>query len=82
MVFETLNRLRWKGGLDEAEIVITDRGSPGDRKVVKGSQVSLIKRGYFYFIEDKSEIYIPNHRVLKIRVRGETLWKKAAKKGT
>ena len=76
MVFQTLNKLRWTGKLEKAEITFIDRGSPGDRMTIKGERITQIKRGYFYFKDDDSETHIPNHRVVEIRLRGETLWKR------
>lgn len=76
MVFETLNRLKWKGGLEDAEITFVSRGSPGDKRKVSGRDITQIKRGYFYFKDNGSETYIPNHRVLEIKRGKETLWKR------
>jgi len=76
MVFQTLNRLRWKGDLKKAKIVILSRGSPGDKKVIPGTRVKEIKRSHFYFKDNDRETFIPNHRVLEIRKEGKTIWKR------
>lgn len=82
MVFETLNKLKWTGKLGHAEIIFVSRGSPGDRRKISGKEITQLKRGYFYFKDKDSETYIPNHRVLEIRLKGETIWKRRSGKGT
>ncbi|NIO23150.1 MAG: DUF504 domain-containing protein [Candidatus Aenigmarchaeota archaeon] len=76
MVFQTLNRLKWKGDLEKAEIDILSRGSPEDRKTIPGNRVTNIKRSHFYFKDNDRETFIPNHRVLEIRKEGRTIWKR------
>ena len=76
MVFQTLNKLKWKGNLEKAEIVILSRGSPNDRKTIPGSRIIDIKRSYFYYRDNDHETFIPNHRVLEIREEGKTVWKR------
>jgi len=78
MVYETLNRLRWKGGLEDCEIIILHRGAPGDKKLIPGKSVTEVKKSYFYYrnCKDGRETYIPLHRVLEIRLKGKVLWKR------
>lgn len=82
MVFETLNRLKWRGNLKGAEITFISRGSPGDIRKIRGKDITQIKRGYFYFKDKDSETYIPNHRVIEIRKGNEILWARKRQKGT
>ena len=80
MVYRVLGRLLWRGGLERAEVVILHRGAPGDRKVIPGRQVTSVKRGYLLYRNDSGEeIIIPLHRVLEVRLNGETLWKRKEK---
>ena len=76
MVFQTLNKLKWTGRLEGCEIVILHRGAPDDKKVIKGSQLTEVKRGYFSFEAGGRETTIPNHRVLEIRLEGKPVWKR------
>jgi len=77
MVFEVLNRLKWKGGLEKCEIVIRHRGVPGDVMVVAGSSLTEIKRDHFMYMNDRSEeTFIPLHRILEVRLEGKVLWKR------
>ncbi len=81
MVFKTLNRLRWKGGLHAARVVILHRGAPGDRKVIPGSSITQVKKSHFYYKDGDRESFMPLHRVLEITVGGEALWKRSTRKG-
>jgi uncharacterized protein (UPF0248 family) len=81
MAFDTLNRLKWTGKLDRSEIVILHRGAPGDRRVIGGSKVTEVKRSHFCYEEGGRERFIPLHRVMEIRLDGETVWKRSTGKG-
>jgi uncharacterized protein (UPF0248 family) len=76
MVFQTLNRLKWSGRLKSCRIVILHRGAKDNKKVVEGSLVTEIKRSYFLYREKGRETFIPNRRVLEIRVNGRAVWKR------
>ncbi len=81
MVFETLNKLKWTGKLEKAEIVFVHRGAEGDKKIISGKNITDIKRSHFYYKDNEHETHIPNHRVLEIRMGGKVLWKKRTSKG-
>jgi len=76
MVFQTLNKLKWKGDLNKSDVVILSRGSPEDRKTISGRKIISIKRSHFYYKDNDRETFIPNHRVLEIRMEGRTIWKR------
>ena len=76
MVFQTLNKLKWTGKLDKAEIVILHRGVPNDRKTIPGSSITEVKKGYFSFEAGGRETTIPNHRIREIRLDDKTIWKR------
>ncbi len=78
MVYRTLGRLKWVGGLEDCEIVILHRGAPEDRKIIPGKDVTEIKKSYFYYrnISGDRETRIPMHRVLEIRLKGKVIWKR------
>jgi len=76
MVFEVLNKLKWKGGLERCEIIILHRGAPEDRKTIQGSQVTDLDRHYFYYTEKGRETTIPLHRIRELRLEGNVLWKR------
>lgn len=76
MVFQTLNKLKWKGQLKGAEVVIVHRGAKDDRKTISGQRITSIKRTHFYYRDNDHETFIPNHRVLEIWKEGKTIWKR------
>jgi uncharacterized protein (UPF0248 family) len=84
MVFETLNRLKWTGKLQDCQVVLLHRGAPGDKKVIPGDRITQVKKSYFYYKEGAGmgdEKFIPLHRVLEIIVDGEVVWKRKTAKG-
>ncbi|MEE9323390.1 MAG: RNA repair domain-containing protein [Candidatus Aenigmarchaeota archaeon] len=76
MVSETLNKLKWTGGLAKVEIVFVHRGAKDDRKTISGRNITSIKRSHFYYRGNDRETFIPNHRVLEIRMEGKVIWRK------
>jgi uncharacterized protein (UPF0248 family) len=78
MAFEVLNRLKWKGGLERCEILIIHRGAPGDRKTIRGSQVTGLDRHYFWY-KNGRETTIPLHRIREVRLDEKLIWKRKEK---
>ena len=76
MAFETLNRLKWTGRLEKAEITFVHRGAENDRKTVLGAQITSLKRSHFNYMDNSRETHIPNHRILEVRLEGRVLWRK------
>jgi uncharacterized protein (UPF0248 family) len=80
MVYRVLGKLLWKGGLRRSEITILHRGAPGDRKVIPGSSVKEVKKGYLIITgPGEEETVIPLHRVMEVRTDGKQIWKRAGK---
>lgn len=78
MAYDVLGKLKWKNRLGECEIIIRHRGAPNDRKVVSGAAIKEVKKSYFTYSNGR-ETFIPNHRILEIRRKGEKIWKKYEK---
>lgn len=82
MVFEALNRLRWKDGknmgLPGVEIIILHRGAPNDRKTIRGEDVKEIRRSCFVY--GSMDTTIPLHRIREVRKDGRAVWKRPPKK--
>lgn len=75
---EVLNKLKW-GGEDElqrAKVTILHRGGPNDKRVIEGSDILELGRGFMRVASPEGEVEIPYHRVLCIEVRGRMLWEK------
>ena len=81
MAYQTLNRLKWTGRLDGCEVVILHRGAPDNRRVIRGRDISAVKKSCFYYIENDREMVMPLHRILEIRSEGKMLWKRSTAKG-
>ena len=79
MVFQVLNKLKWTGELENAEVVILHRGAPNNEKTISGKNITELKKGYFCYISGNREIHIPHHRILRVIYNGKVIWKKAHK---
>jgi uncharacterized protein (UPF0248 family) len=72
---EVLNRLKWlEGSLGRARITIVHRGAPGDQRVISGSDIVSLGKGFVTVRGAEGEIEIPYHRVLRVEVDGRTVW--------
>lgn len=74
---DILNKLKWHPDfdLDEAKITIVHRGAPRDRKIIDGSNVAGIGNGFMTVKTRQKEIKIPYHRILRIEITDEVLWR-------
>lgn len=73
-----LNKLKW-GGEDElqsAKVTILHRGAPDDKRVIEGSDILELGRGFMHVVSPEGEVEIPYHRILRIEARGRVLWEK------
>ena len=75
---EVMNELKWGGrnDLGAAEITIVHRGAPGDRRVVKGSEIIELGHGFMLVNSSEGEVYIPYHRVARIEVDNNVKYEK------
>ena len=76
MVFQILNKLKWTSQLTNAKILILHRGAPENKKTIEGRRVTEVKRSYFLYEEGGKETFIPNHRVLEIKINNRIIWKR------
>ena len=75
---DVLNKLKW-GGEDElqgAKVTILHRGVPNDKRVIEGSDILELGRGFMRVASPEGEVGIPYHRILRIEARGRVLWEK------
>lgn len=75
---DVLNKLKW-GGVDElsgAKVTILHRGAPNDRRVINGTEILELGRGFMRVVSPEGEVEIPYHRVLQIETGGRVVWKK------
>ncbi len=73
-----LNRLKWGGEaeLQGAKVTILHRGAPNDKRVIEGSDILELGRGFMRVASPEGEVEIPYHRILQIGARDEILWRK------
>ena len=71
---DILNELRWKEGcnLSEVEIWYIHRGSLGNTRVVKGSNIIAIHKTFV----ETAEAMIPHHRIFRITYRDTILFER------
>lgn len=76
---DVLNKLKWHPDYDlsEAEITILHRGAPRDRKVIEGEEILDIGSGFMKVKSGERPVEIPYHRILKIGVSGEIVWRES-----
>ncbi|MFO0685177.1 MAG: RNA 3'-terminal phosphate cyclase [Sandaracinus sp.] len=81
---EILNGARWRdGSLHALELELVHRGAPGDRRVVSGARIALVRPGGVELVaettsEDGDTIFVPYHRFVAVRgADGAVLWSKA-----
>ncbi|MDH5685657.1 MAG: RNA repair domain-containing protein [Hadesarchaea archaeon] len=75
---DVLNKLKW-GGEDELQssrVTILHRGAPNDERVIKGSDILELGRGFMRVASPEGEVEIPYHRILRIEAHGRMLWEK------
>lgn len=73
-----LNKLKWHPDFEikNAEITIVHRGAPRDRKTLSGANVLDIGSGFLMIESEDKEVRIPYHRIVEIKILGETIWKR------
>lgn len=74
---DVLNKLKWGGGdFQGAKVTILHRGAPSDRRVIAGSDILELGRGFMRVVSPEGEVEIPYHRILRIEAGGRVLWEK------
>ena len=76
---EVLNELKWhpKLKLRDARITIVHRGTPDNRRTIRGSEIVELGHSFMRVASAEGEVEIPYHRILKIEARGEVFWQKS-----
>ena len=74
---DILNKLKWGGGdIRGARLTILHRGAPSDRRIIEGSDILELGRGFMRVVSPEGEVEIPYHRILRIEASGRVLWEK------
>jgi len=62
---------------DRASVDYVDRGAPGDRSNVPGSQIRCLQQGGMEIQSGVEAKFIPYHRIRRISYDGKVLWEKS-----
>lgn len=75
---EILNQLKWggRGDFDDARVTILHRGAPGDKRIIVGSDVLDVGRGFMRVASPDGVVEIPYHRIIRIEAGGQIKFRK------
>jgi len=74
-----LEKLKWHPERDlvEVRVTIIHRGARNDMRVINGSEIKEIGRAFMRVATTGGEVEIPYHRITRVEVKREVLWRKA-----
>jgi len=61
-----LNEIKWRFDLNRCKVYYIHRGAPGNVKMIEGSLIKNIERGFLVIEGVMEEVYIPYHRIIRI----------------
>jgi hypothetical protein len=61
-----LNEIKWRFDLNRCKVYYIHRGAPGDVKMIEGSIIKNIERGFLVLEGVVEDVYIPYHRIIRI----------------
>lgn len=74
---QVLDKLKWaEGKLENSVITIIHRGTSGNVRKIRGSDIVSTDRSFMYVRCGNETIAIPYHRVIKIEVEGKCIWER------
>ena len=76
MVFQTLNKMKWTGKLNECKISIKYRNEFEKKKIISGKNIVELKKTYFIYKSRTGDVFIPLHRVIEIHYKNTLIWKR------
>ncbi len=71
-----LNEIKWRFDLARCRVYYIHRGAPGDMKIVEGSEIKDIERGFLILKGDVQDVYIPCHRIFRIEFNNHILFER------
>ncbi|MCZ7362634.1 MAG: RNA repair domain-containing protein [Candidatus Methanoperedens sp.] len=75
-----LNEIKWRFDLGKCKVYYIHRGAPGDIRVVDGTEIKNIERGFLILKGVEQDVYIPYHRIFRIDFEDQTIFERAARK--
>ncbi len=78
MARRVLDLMIWhpKGDIKKCKISYLHRGAPKNLKVIKGSEIKKLEKGFMILRKGTA---IPYHRIVKIECRDMLIWRKREK---
>ncbi len=74
-----LNEIKWRFDLARCRVYYIHRGAPGDVKIVEGSAIKSIERGFLVLEGHPHEVYIPYHRIFRIEFNNQVIFERSMK---
>jgi uncharacterized protein (UPF0248 family) len=71
-----LNEIKWRFDLSRCRVYYVHRGAPGDMKIVEGSEIKNIERGFLILIGEMQDVYIPYHRIFRIDFNDQIIFQR------
>ncbi|MCZ7372704.1 MAG: RNA repair domain-containing protein [Candidatus Methanoperedens sp.] len=75
-----LNEIKWRFDLGKCKVYYIHRGAPGDMRVVDGTEIKNIGRGFLILKGVEQDVYIPYHRIFRIDFEDQTIFERAHRK--
>ncbi len=74
-----LNEIKWRFDLGKCKVYYIHRGAPGDMRVVDGTEIKNIGRGFLILKGVEQDVYIPHHRIFRIDFEDQTIFERKPK---
>lgn len=74
-----LNEIKWRFDLARCRVYYIHRGAPGDVKIVEGSAIKSIERGFLVLEGHPHEVYIPYHRIFRIEFNNHVIFERSTR---
>ena len=75
-----LNEIKWRFDLGKCKVYYIHSGAPGDMRVVDGTEIKNIERGFLILKGVEQDVYIPYHRIFRIDFEEQTIFERADRK--
>ena len=75
-----LNEIKWRFDLGKCKVYYIHRGAPGDMRVVDGTEIKNIERGFLILKGVEQDVYIPYHRIFRIDFEDQPIFERADRK--
>ncbi len=74
-----LNEIKWRFDLNRCKVHYIHRGVPGDEKMIEGSIIKNIERGFLVLEGVVEDVYIPYHRIIRIEYGSQIIFERKKK---